>query len=89
MAATILDGKITAKGIREEIARDVQEMQEKHGVTPGLAAILTGDDPASAIYVRNKERASAQVGIFTETLRLPQKRQLYKASLNFLSKSLH
>lgn len=76
MAATILDGKVTANGIREEIAQDVLEMQEKHGVTPGLAAILTGDDPASAIYVRNKERASAQVGIFTETFRLPQNTSL-------------
>lgn len=71
MAAIILDGKVTANGIREEIAQDVLEMQEKHGVTPGLAAILTGDDPASAIYVRNKERASGQVGIYTETFRLP------------------
>ena len=72
MTAKILDGTATAKEIREEVTQGVLEMQQKHGVTPGLAAILTGDNPASAIYVRNKERASAQVGIYTETFRLPQ-----------------
>ena len=48
------------------------EMQQKHSVTPGLAAVLVGDDPASAVYVRNKERACAEVGILSEVLRLPQ-----------------
>ena len=46
-------------------------MQQKHQVSPGLAAVLVGDDPASAIYVRNKRRACAEVGMFSETFELP------------------
>ena len=69
--AKILDGVATSKAIRAEVAKGVKEMQEKHGVTPGLAAVLTGDDPASAIYVRNKGRACKEVGIFSETFHLP------------------
>jgi len=46
-------------------------MQQRHGVTPGLAAIMVGDDPASAIYVRNKGRACQDVGIFSQTFHLP------------------
>ncbi len=70
--AKILDGTATSKGIRAEVALGVVEMQQKHGVTPGLAAVLVGDDPASAIYVRNKGRACQEVGIFSETFHLPQ-----------------
>ncbi len=70
--AKILDGAATSKKIRAEVARDVAEMQAKHGVTPGLAAVLVGDDPASAIYVRNKGRACEEVGMFSETFHLPE-----------------
>jgi methylenetetrahydrofolate dehydrogenase (NADP+)/methenyltetrahydrofolate cyclohydrolase len=70
--AKILDGTATSKGIRAEVALGVVEMQQKHGVTPGLAAVLVGDDPPSAIYVRNKGRACREVGIFSETFHLPQ-----------------
>ena len=70
--AKILDGTATSKEIRAEVAQGVVEMQEKHGVTPGLAAVLVGDDPASAIYVRNKGRACQEVGIFSETFHLAQ-----------------
>lgn len=69
--AKILDGVALAKEIRAEVAAGVAEMQQKHEVTPGLAAILVGDDPASAIYVRNKGRACAEVGMFSETFKLP------------------
>ena len=67
----ILDGTALAKEVRGEVAVDVAEMQQKHQVTPGLAAVLVGDDPASAIYVRNKRRACAEVGMFSETFELP------------------
>ena len=67
----ILDGKAASAEIRAEVAQDVAEIGQAHGVVPGLAAILVGDDPASAVYVRNKERACSDVGIFTETFRLP------------------
>ena len=67
----ILDGAALAKEVRGEVAAGVAEMQQKHQVTPGLAAVLVGDDPASAIYVRNKRRACAEVGMFSETFELP------------------
>jgi len=49
----------------------IAEMQQKHGITPGLAAVLVGDDPASAIYVRNKRRACDEVGMVSNTILLP------------------
>ena len=70
--AKILDGTATSKEIRSEVAEGVAEVQQKHSVTPGLAAVLMGDDPASAIYVRNKGRACQEVGMFNETFHLPE-----------------
>ena len=69
--AKILDGTALAQEIRNEVAVGVKEMLEKHQVTPGLAAVLVGDDPASAIYVRNKRRACDEVGMFSESFNLP------------------
>ena len=71
MAAQILDGKAMSEDLRKEIAFRVEALKEK-GVTPGLAVILVGKDPASQIYVRNKERGCAQVGIHSVTIRLPE-----------------
>ena len=71
MSAKILDGKALAEEIRGEVATGVAEMQQKHGVTPGLAAVLVGDDPASAIYVRNKRRACEEVGMVSDTFLMP------------------
>jgi methylenetetrahydrofolate dehydrogenase (NADP+)/methenyltetrahydrofolate cyclohydrolase len=71
LTAKILDGKALAAEIRGEVAASVAEMQLKHGVTPGLAAVLVGDDPASAIYVRNKRRACEDVGMVSDTFELP------------------
>ena len=69
--AKILDGKATAEQIRREVAATVADIKAQHGVTPGLAAVLVGDDPASAIYVRNKGRACEEVGIHSQTFHLP------------------
>lgn len=69
--AQLLDGTALAATVRAEVAAGVAEMQQKHGVTPGLAAILVGNDPASAVYVRSKGRACAAAGIFSETFTLP------------------
>jgi methylenetetrahydrofolate dehydrogenase (NADP+)/methenyltetrahydrofolate cyclohydrolase len=69
--AKILDGTALAGEIRSEVAAGVLEMRDKHGVTPGLAAILVGDDPGSAIYVRNKRRACDEAGLVSETFSLP------------------
>ena len=62
MTATILDGKATAAVIKEELKARVAKLAE-NGVTPGLATILVGDDPGSHVYVRNKHRACADVGL--------------------------
>lgn len=69
--AQIIDGKKISAEIREEIARDVKEMKER-GITPGLAVIIVGEDPASQIYVRNKGRACGEVGIYSEIIALPE-----------------
>ena len=69
MAAKIIDGTAMAKEIRAEVAEGVVEMKAKHGVVPGLAAVLVGDDPASMIYVRNKEKAASEAGIMAEVFR--------------------
>ena len=71
MKAKILDGKALAGVIQAEVATGVAEIKERHGVTPGLAAVLVGDDPASAIYVRNKRRACDEVGMVSDTILLP------------------
>ena len=73
MTARILNGTEIARQLRREVAQSVQDLKERHGVASGLAAILVGDDPASATYVRNKERACQEAGIFTETFHLPEK----------------
>ena len=71
MSAVIIDGNKTAQDVRSEAALGVADLQAKHGIVPGLAVILVGDDPASAVYVRNKGRACEEVGILSETIRLP------------------
>lgn len=67
----LLDGKATAAAIRAELAEEVNSLAIKAGRKPGLAVILVGDDPASATYVRNKERACRETGIMSEVMRLP------------------
>lgn len=72
MAATVLDGKRMAEEIRAEVAEGVRALRERSGVTPGLAAVLVGGDPASAVYVRNKRLACDEAGMFSETFALPE-----------------
>jgi methylenetetrahydrofolate dehydrogenase (NADP+)/methenyltetrahydrofolate cyclohydrolase len=71
MTAKIIDGKAMAAQIREEVKDEVAELTAKYGKAPGLEVILIGDNPASAIYVRNKGRACENVGIRSETHHLP------------------
>ena len=70
MAAQILDGKLMSGSLRKEIAERVAALKEK-GVTPGLAVILVGNDPASEIYVRNKGNGCAETGMYSRTLQMP------------------
>ncbi|MFO8063597.1 MAG: bifunctional methylenetetrahydrofolate dehydrogenase/methenyltetrahydrofolate cyclohydrolase FolD [Spirochaetia bacterium] len=69
MAAKIIDGKGIAGDIREEVRVAAQELAERH-VVPGLATVLVGDDPASATYVRSKQRACEKAGIQSRDIRL-------------------
>ena len=71
MAAQILDGKVMSEGLRKEIAERVEKLKEK-GITPGLAVILVGNDPASEIYVRNKGNGCAETGMYSRTLQMPE-----------------
>ena len=71
MSAKILDGKAMSDALRQEIAARVVKLKEK-GITPGLAVILVGNDPASEIYVRNKGKGCEEVGIYSRTIRLPE-----------------
>lgn len=71
MPATIIDGKQVAARVRAEVAREVAGFRERTGRTPGLATVLVGDDPASAVYVGGKQRACAEVGMTPFDERLP------------------
>ena len=68
--AKLIDGKAVASEIRAKIAIEVAELIH-HGVTPGLAVVIVGDDPASRTYVNNKKKACAQAGIYSEEYALP------------------
>ncbi|SVC78709.1 uncharacterized protein METZ01_LOCUS331563, partial [marine metagenome] len=71
MAAEVINGTGIAKQVRGEVAEQVADLKSQHNLVPGLAVILVGDDPASAVYVRNKGRACDEAGIFSETFNLP------------------
>jgi len=70
MPASLLDGTATARAIKEELRAPIASLAER-GVRPGLGVVLAGDDPASAVYVRNKTRACEDLGIHHETALLP------------------
>ncbi|MDX6666042.1 MAG: methylenetetrahydrofolate dehydrogenase / methenyltetrahydrofolate cyclohydrolase [Solirubrobacteraceae bacterium] len=63
MAATVIDGRAVAARVRAEVTEEVREFELQHGHVPGLATILVGDDPGSAVYVAGKQKACAEVGM--------------------------
>ena len=71
MSAEILSGKEMSGSLRKEIAERVARLKEQ-GVTPGLAVILVGNDPASEIYVRNKGNGCAETGMYSRTIQMPE-----------------
>ena len=71
MSARLIDGKAISAAVREEVKTRAAEFSAQSGVTPHLAAVLVGDDPASAVYVRNKERACEKCGLKSTLHRLP------------------
>lgn len=69
--AKIIDGKAISAQIRAELAKEVETLKSD-GIAPGLAVIIVGEDPASKVYVRNKGRACAETGIYSEIIELPE-----------------
>jgi methylenetetrahydrofolate dehydrogenase (NADP+)/methenyltetrahydrofolate cyclohydrolase len=69
--AQLLDGRTIAEAIKKEVAEEVRQVKDKHGAVPCLAAVLVGEDAASAVYVRNKVRACDEVGIASKQITLP------------------
>lgn len=67
----IIDGKAVSKQVRERVSKETEQLKAK-GVTPGLAVIIVGEDPASQVYVRNKEKACEEVGFYSEKFALPE-----------------
>ena len=68
---TIIDGKKVSAQVRAEVAKETEELK-KQGITPGLAVIIVGDDPASRVYVNNKKKACSEVGFVSEEYALPE-----------------
>ncbi len=71
MSAQIIDGKAFAEKVREAVKVDVATLTEKHGVTPGLAVVIVGEDPASQVYVRNKSKQTKEVGMNSFHFEMP------------------
>jgi methylenetetrahydrofolate dehydrogenase (NADP+)/methenyltetrahydrofolate cyclohydrolase len=69
--ATIIDGKAIAEALRREVAAGVAALKRERGVTPGLAVVLVGEDPASQVYVRTKGKAGEQTGMLSVEHKLP------------------
>src|SRR5262245_34940137 len=69
--AQIIDGKAVAQKVRDEVRAGVDAFRAAHGRAPGLHVVLAGDDPASQVYVRNKEKAAEEVGMAGKLHRLP------------------
>ena len=81
MTAKILEGKVFATQIKEEVKCDVESLKAEYGVTPGLAVIIVGENPASKVYVANKHRSCGEVGIYSAVIEMPEdttKEQLLK-----------
>lgn len=70
MTAEIIDGKAFAAKVRTRVAAQVAELKKNHNLTPGLAVVLVGEDPASQIYVRNKNKSTLEAGMKSEEIRL-------------------
>ena len=71
MTAEIIDGKTFAANVRAKVAEGVASVKARHNLTPGLAVVLVGDDPASEVYVRNKKKMTVEVGMNSFDYHLP------------------
>ncbi len=82
----IIDGKAVSRQVRERVSLETAELKNK-GIVPGLAVIIVGEDPASQVYVRNKEKACEEVGFYSEKFALPE--STTQQELNALVKELN
>ena len=71
MTATLIDGKAFAAKVREGVAAKVAQLKAQHGITPGLAVVLVGEDPASQVYVRSKGKSTVEAGMESFEFRMP------------------
>ncbi len=71
MTARIINGTDIARQITEEVRREVEDLKNLHGITPGLATVLVGEDPASQVYVASKVKMCQNLGIYSERIDLP------------------
>ena len=71
MTARIIDGKAFAEGLRARVAGHVARLKAEHGITPGLAVVIVGEDPGSQVYVRNKAKQTVEAGMHSEKYELP------------------
>ena len=71
MTAQLIDGKAVAAAVHDEIKAEVEKLTSEHGITPGLATVLVGEDPASQAYVRSKQKSCAEIGIASFGHHLP------------------
>lgn len=72
MTAKILEGKVFATQIKEKVKQQLVVLKNTYGVTPGLAVIIVGENPASKVYVANKHKACEEIGVYSEVVRLPE-----------------
>lgn len=82
----IIDGKLVSKQVRQRVKEETEKLKAK-GITPGLAVIIVGDDPASQVYVKNKEKACDEVGFYSEKYALSE--NTTQEELNNLVKELN
>jgi methylenetetrahydrofolate dehydrogenase (NADP+) / methenyltetrahydrofolate cyclohydrolase len=87
MTAKVIDGKLFAAKVRAQVQVQVARLREEHGIQPGLAVVLVGEDPASQVYVRNKHASTIEVGMASFEHRLPA--DTSEADLLALVKSLN
>lgn len=72
MSGRLLEGKVFAAELKAEAGKRAAELKEKYGITPGLAVIIVGENPASQVYVRNKHKACTELGFYSEGVELPE-----------------
>lgn len=72
MSRRLLEGKVFAAELKSEAGKRAAELKEKYGITPGLAVIIVGENPASQVYVRNKHKACTELGFYSEGVELPE-----------------